>query len=51
MAGKSTKDATQRTLTTGPGDKLKIIATKKPKSDITSPIIDDRTMATHKLGA
>ena len=39
------------TLIRGPGDKLKIIASVKPRSDMTSPKTDDRAIAIHKDGA
>ena len=44
----SANEVTQRTLIRGPGDKLKIIASKKPISDIASPNIEDRIIAIHK---
>ena len=47
----NTKEATQRTLIRGPAAKLKRIAREKPKTDITTPNIEDRTMATRKLEA
>ena len=40
-----------KTATRGPGDKLKTIASKKPKVDNISPKIEDLTIATHKDGA
>ena len=45
------KETTHRTLIKGPGAKLNIIESKKPKRDMTSPNIEDRTIAIHKDGA
>ena len=49
--GKKTKEATQRTLITGPGAKLNIIASIKPIRDKTSPNIEDRIIAIPRDGA
>ena len=40
-----------KTATRGPGDILKVSASKKPKTEIKDPNIADLTIATHKDGA
>tara|TARA_Y100001933_G_C18970505_1_gene552315 strand:+ start:1607 stop:1792 length:186 start_codon:yes stop_codon:yes gene_type:complete len=46
---KNINEITQSTLIAGPGERLKIIANKKPRTDIIRPYIDDLTIPTQRL--
>ncbi len=47
LFGKNTKEPTQRTLIRGPGARLKIVASKKPRIDKLTPTIEARTIPIH----
>ena len=51
MLGNNPIKRMHKTATRGPGDILKEIASKKPKTEINNPKIADLTIATHKDGA
>ena len=48
---RSSKEAIQRTLISGPGAILKISASRNPTTEIVTPNIEDLSMAIHKAEA